>query len=138
MPSYYHDRYRKDGYELAHHIGRDLRHSHRPTRYIINEGKLVIDERTLDYRDGSNSSRSNTIIYNAPGSTMWVEKQHRDEKSHQKSGCRACFRTHDRRYGGYCSDCLTLRLDTPRRREVITVHDRRSVEYPERKALQWR
>lgn len=137
MPSYYHDRPHKDGYELAQRIRHDLRYSHRPTQYIINEGKLVVNERTLECRDRDTNSRPNTIIYNAPGSTMYVEKP-RDEKSHHRSECRACFRVRDRCYGGYCSDCLTVRLDTPRRREVITVHDRRLLEYPEKRTIQWR
>ncbi|KAJ2986001.1 hypothetical protein NUW58_g5240 [Xylaria curta] len=73
MATYYHDRHHKDGYQLAHHLGRDLQHSHRPTRYIINEGKLVMDERSFENRNRSSNSRSNTIVYNAPGSTMWIE-----------------------------------------------------------------
>ncbi|KAI1112426.1 hypothetical protein F5Y14DRAFT_272547 [Nemania sp. NC0429] len=145
MPSYPHDRYyNKDGYELAHHIGRDLRQSHRPTRYIINEGKLIIDERSFEDRDrsgsGSGGSRPNTIIYNAPGSTMWIEPQlHREDRSH-RSECRRCLRWSDRYYDGYCAECVARRrrLDSPRRHEVVTVHDRRLLEYPERRAIQWR
>ncbi|TGJ82336.1 hypothetical protein E0Z10_g6456 [Xylaria hypoxylon] len=132
MPSHHYDHHHKDGYELAHHIRRDLRHSHRPTRFIVNEGKLIIDERSFDDRDRSSSSRSNTVIYNAPGSTMWIES---------KSGtteCRGCFRRRDRLYGGYCSGCATLRLDTPRRHEVVTVDNRRLLEYPEKRAIGWR
>ncbi|KAI1195375.1 hypothetical protein F5X97DRAFT_246787 [Nemania serpens] len=137
MPSYSHDRYQKDGYDLAHHIGRDLRQSHRPTRYIINEGKLVIDERTLEDRDRSGSgSSSNTIIYNAPGATMRIE-QHRENRSHH-SECRGCLRRSERYYDGYCSECVTRRLGSSRRHDVVAVHDRRFLEYPERKAIQWR
>ncbi|KAI1159946.1 hypothetical protein F5B18DRAFT_547755 [Nemania serpens] len=138
MPSYSHDHYQKEGYELAHHIGRDLRQSHRPTRYIINEGKLVIDERSFEDRDrnGSGSSRPNTIIYNAPGSTMWIE-QRREDRSHH-SGCRGCLRRSERYYGGYCSECIARRLDAPGRHEAVAVRDRRLLEYPERRAIQWR
>ncbi|KAH8162353.1 hypothetical protein CIB48_g5893 [Xylaria polymorpha] len=72
MPAYYYDRQQKDGYELAHYLGRDLRQSHRPTKFIINEGTLVMDERIFEDRhhtsSGSNN-KSNTVIYNAPGST---------------------------------------------------------------------
>ncbi|KAJ8119760.1 hypothetical protein ONZ43_g3360 [Nemania bipapillata] len=138
MPSYYYkDRHHsKDGYEIAHHITRELRHSHRPTQCIINEGKLIIDERSLEDRDRSSSSRSNTVIYNAPGSTMWIEK-HRDDRSHYLE-CRGCSRRCSRSYDGYCSDCVTLRFDSPRRHEIVTVSDRRLLEYPERRAIQWR
>ncbi|KAI8947531.1 hypothetical protein F4801DRAFT_507353 [Xylaria longipes] len=138
MPSYHHDRHHKDGYELAQHLGSGVRHSHRPTRYIINEGKLVIDERTLEDRhssSSSSSSKSNTVIYNAPGSTMYIER--RKDKSHYPE-CRGCFRRRERCYDGYCSECISLRLDKPRRHETITMNDRRYLEYPERKAIQWR
>ncbi|KAI3339419.1 hypothetical protein F4824DRAFT_455333 [Ustulina deusta] len=135
MPSYYHDHHHKDGYELAHQIGRDLRHSHRPTRYVINEGKLIIDERSFEDRDRSSSNRSNTVIYNAPGSTMWIEKR---DNAPRTVECRGCFRRRDRYYGGYCAECISLRLDTPRRHEVITVQNRRPLEYPERRAIGWR
>ncbi|KAI0427589.1 hypothetical protein F5Y09DRAFT_27799 [Xylaria sp. FL1042] len=138
MPTYYYDRDRhhKDGYELAHNIGRDLRHSHRPMRYIVNEGKLIIDERSFEDRDRSSSSRSNTVIYNAPGSTMWIEN--RNKGSSHSVECRGCFRRRDRCYGGYCSECLSKRLDMPRRHEIITVDDRRLLDYPERRAIGWR
>ncbi|KAI1122326.1 hypothetical protein F5Y10DRAFT_76753 [Nemania abortiva] len=152
MPSYYYndhynDRHHsKDGYELAHHVGRELRHSHRPTKYIINEGKLIIDERSFeDHRDRSSSSgggKSNTVIYNAPGSTMWIEKRrddhHRSHSHSHYSECRGCFRRADRYYDGYCSDCITLRYESPRRHEIITVNDRRLLDYPERRAIGWR
>ncbi|KAI1419497.1 hypothetical protein F5Y12DRAFT_789017 [Xylaria sp. FL1777] len=143
MPSYYYDRYNKDGYykdgyELAHQIGRDLRHSHRPTRYIVNEGKLVIDERSFEDRyrsSSSSSSRSNTVIYNAPGSTMWIENRSNGSRIAE---CRGCFRRRERYYGGYCSECASLRWDTPRRPEIITVDDRRLLDYPEMRAIGWR
>ncbi|KAI3325515.1 hypothetical protein HD806DRAFT_490513 [Xylariaceae sp. AK1471] len=151
MPSYHHDHHdhhnhhRKDGYELAQNIGRDLRHSHRPTRYIINEGKLVIDERSFDnhYRSSGSSSSSNkpnTIIYNAPGSSMWIE--HAKEKP-SYTECRGCFRHRERCYGGYCSECISVRLERDnwnksRRYETVAVDDRRYVEYPERKTIGWR
>ncbi|KAI1276246.1 hypothetical protein F5Y07DRAFT_137965 [Xylaria sp. FL0933] len=149
MPTYYHDRdhhhhhHHKDGYELAHNIGRELRHSHRPTRYIVNEGKLIIDERSFEDRDRSSSSRSNTVIYNAPGSTMWIENRNNNKGSsssfHGGVECRGCFRRRDRCYGGYCYECLSLRLDRPRSHEVIKYEDRKLLDYyPERKALGWR
>ncbi|KAI0454635.1 hypothetical protein F5B21DRAFT_229287 [Xylaria acuta] len=138
MPTYYYDRQHKDGYELAHHLGRDLRHSHRPTKYIINEGKLVMDERTFEGRHQSSSTnhnKSNTVIYNAPGSTMYIER--RKDKSHYPE-CRGCFRRRERCYDGYCSECISFRLDRPRRHESVTVSDRRYLEYPERRIIQWR
>ncbi|KAI1181659.1 hypothetical protein F5B17DRAFT_436513 [Nemania serpens] len=139
MPSYSYDRHYKDSYELAHHMTRELRQSHRPTRLIINEGKLVVDERALEDHDrsGSGSSRPNTIILNTPGSTMWIEQRH-EERSHHYSECRSCFRQSERCYDGYCSECISRRLDVPRRPKVITVNDRRLLEYPERKAIKWR
>ncbi|KAI1357578.1 hypothetical protein F5Y08DRAFT_324020 [Xylaria arbuscula] len=135
MPSHHHDRYYKDGYELAHHIGRDLRHSHRPLRYIVNEGKLIIDERSFEDRYQSSNYRSNTIIYNSPGSTMWIE--HRDGRTRTVE-CRGCFRLRERCYGGYCSECVSLRLDAPRRTDVITVDKRQLLDYPERRTIAWR
>ncbi|KAI0399967.1 hypothetical protein F4802DRAFT_527324 [Xylaria palmicola] len=143
MPSYYHDRRHRDGYELAHHIERDLRHSHRPTRYIVNEGKLIIDERSLEARDHhhhrdhyrSSSSRANTVIYNAPGSTMWIESQH---DKNLRTECRGCYRRRERLYDGYCADCVSLRIDTPRRHEVVNFSDRRLLDYPSRRAIGWR
>ncbi|KAI0520694.1 hypothetical protein F5B22DRAFT_47664 [Xylaria bambusicola] len=136
MPSYPYDRYYyKDGYELAHYIGRDLRRSHRPLRYIVNEGKLIIDERSLEDRHRSSGNRSNTVIYNSPGSTMWIE--HRDSESRTVE-CRGCFRRRERCYGGYCSECVYLRLDAPRRHEVITLDKWRLLDYPERRAIAYR
>ncbi|KAK5624811.1 hypothetical protein RRF57_000527 [Xylaria bambusicola] len=136
MPSYSYDRYYyKDGYELAHHIGRDLRRSHRPLRYIVNEGKLIIDERSLDGRHRSGSNRSNTVIYNSPGSTMWIENRDNELRTVE---CRGCFRRRERCYSGYCSDCVYLRLDAPHRHEVITVDNWRLLDYPERRAIAYR
>ncbi|KAI1757692.1 hypothetical protein F4782DRAFT_139034 [Xylaria castorea] len=136
MPSYHHDHHHKDGYELTRQLGRDLRHdSHRPTRYIVNQGKLVLDERAFEDRHQSSNKKTDTVIYNAPGSTMYIERQ--KDKSHYPE-CRSCFRRRERCYDGYCSECISFRLDRPRRHETITVSDRRFLGYPERKMLQWR
>ncbi|GAW24036.1 hypothetical protein EKO27_g9310 [Xylaria grammica] len=132
MP-HHHDHYYRDGYELALDIKRDLRHSHRPTRYIVNHGKLIVDDRSFEDRDRSSSSHSNTLIYNAPGSTMWIEN-----KSSHSAECRRCYRRRDRLYGGYCSDCVSLRLDTPRHHDVVVKDHRRLLELPERRAIGWR
>ncbi|KAH8668803.1 hypothetical protein BX600DRAFT_263299 [Xylariales sp. PMI_506] len=69
--SYYH--YNGKDYnqelELLRRINRDIsRHSsHRPTACIVNDGSLVVHERTLQNHD------ANTIIHNRRGSTMWVQ-----------------------------------------------------------------
>ncbi|KAI0486985.1 hypothetical protein F4859DRAFT_323064 [Xylaria cf. heliscus] len=134
MPSYYYET--SCGYDLAHQIRRDLRHSHRPTRYIINDGKLVVNERTYDdryyYCSGSSSSsgKSDTVVYNSPGSTMYIDRL--KDKRHHYSSCR------ERSYDGYSSESITVRLDRPRRHETITVTDRRRLEYPERRIIHWR
>ncbi|KAI1171871.1 hypothetical protein F4777DRAFT_30911 [Nemania sp. FL0916] len=142
MGSYYRDRYHshhhKDGYDLAHHLIRDLRHSHRPTQYIINEGKLTVDAQTFENFNHSSGHKSNTIIYNSPGSELRIDNR-RDDRSHYYSECRGCFRRSDRSYGEYCSDCTALRLvDSPRRHEFVTYDDRRLLEYPSRRAIGWR
>ncbi|KAI1826567.1 hypothetical protein F4861DRAFT_64964 [Xylaria intraflava] len=134
MPTYYHsDHHHKEGYELAQNLSRDLRHSHRPTKYIINEGKLILDEQALDDHHQSHHNKSNTIIYNSPGSTMWVQPSHRSrlEAEAHSIACRGCFRHRDRYYGGYCSDCLAAQLRYPRRHES-------SLVYPERRTIGWR
>ncbi|KAI0534890.1 hypothetical protein GGR58DRAFT_481061 [Xylaria digitata] len=132
MPSHHHDHYYSDGHELAHHIRRDLRYSSRPTQYIINRGKLIIDGKSFEDYDRGSSSKSNTVIYNARGSTMWIEN-----KSHTTE-CRGCFRHRERLYGGYCSECVTVRLNTPRRYDVVRVDNHRLLEHPERRAIGWR
>ncbi|KAI0867069.1 hypothetical protein F4860DRAFT_17305 [Xylaria cubensis] len=123
MPSYHYNHHYRDGYELANQVVRDSRHSHRPTRYLINEGKLVLGERAF-------KDNTDTVIYNAPKATIVIEP--RKEKSHYPE-CRSCHR-HRGRYNGYCSECY----ERPRRHETITVNDRRYLGYPERKMIQWR
>ncbi|KAI1742449.1 hypothetical protein F4680DRAFT_412240 [Xylaria scruposa] len=132
MPSNYYDHRHRDGYELAHQLDRDFRHSHRPTQYLINDGKLVLSERA--FKDFQKSSGSNyntaTVIYNSPKSTMYIDSQ--KEKSHYPE-CRSCHRRRGR-YNGYCSECY----DRSRRHETITVGDHRYLAYPERKMIKWR
>ncbi|KAI0973550.1 hypothetical protein F4678DRAFT_403485 [Xylaria arbuscula] len=141
MPSYHHDR----GYELADRIERSLRHSHRPPRYIINDGNLIVDERALDYLDRHSSDHHNrpaTLIYNSPNSTMWIQsgRSSHGSSSSSRSVCRGCYRRRERYHGsGYCSDCASLRSDTPRRHEIIDFSDRRRLlDYPDRRAIGWR
>ncbi|KAI8627127.1 hypothetical protein F5Y19DRAFT_443406, partial [Xylariaceae sp. FL1651] len=104
MPSYYRD-HRTEGYELVQHLGHELRHSHRPSRYIVNEGKLIIDEHAFNsHHSHHHHHKPNTVIYNAPGSTMWLEsssQRHASSSSYEE--CRGCFRRRERTYGGYCS-----------------------------------
>jgi hypothetical protein len=139
MPSYHYDshhHHHKRGYELAQHLGRDLQHSNRPTRYIVNDGKLILDDRSFDNYYGSGStSKSNTVIYNAPGSTLWIE--HAKPKTTLVE-CRGCFRRRERCYDGYCSECISVSIDRGKRHEIIAVDERRYVEYPERRAIKWR
>ncbi|KAI0165225.1 hypothetical protein GGR52DRAFT_575317 [Hypoxylon sp. FL1284] len=47
---------------LARRFVRDSRHSNHPTQCIVNEGRMIVDDRTFKH--------SNAIIYNAPGSTL--------------------------------------------------------------------
>ncbi|KAI1295292.1 hypothetical protein F5Y03DRAFT_399270 [Xylaria venustula] len=135
MPSYYSDR----GYELADRIERSLRHSHRSTRYIINDGNLVVDE---DYLDRHHSDRrSPTLIYNAPESTMWIKSGRSSSSSSSlRSECRGCYSRRERYVGsGYCSDCVSVRFDSPRRHEIIEISDRRRLlDYPSRRTIGWR
>ncbi|KAI2624437.1 hypothetical protein GGS21DRAFT_320129 [Xylaria nigripes] len=153
MPTYHHDhdhRHRKEGYELAHHLSQELHHSARPTRYIINEGKLILSERSLDRH---HRPKSNTIIYNSPGSTMWVQQSthhhrheieaphqnhhHQHHHQHQHPECRGCFRRRELYHGGYCADCVSARAKNAQRHELVTAGNRRVLEYPERKAIAW-
>ncbi|KAI1430780.1 hypothetical protein GGR50DRAFT_152441 [Xylaria sp. CBS 124048] len=139
-----HHHHHKEGYELAQNLSRDLRHGHQPTKYIINEGKLILDEQSLEsLQHRGHGSKSNTIIYNSPGSTMWVQptaqKSRLLEHHGHRTACRGCFRHHDRYYGGYCSDCLAERAKhASKRYETVVSSDRRILEYPERRALTWR
>jgi len=59
--AYYRDR-RED--DLVRRFNREVRSSTHPTRYIVNDGSLVINESLLH--------DSNTLIYNRRGSSMWV------------------------------------------------------------------
>lgn len=91
---------------------RGTRHSHRPTNYIVNDGHLIVDERSTKH--------NNTVIYNARGSTMWVNPASRHapsapliyETHHHYPSCRGCS---ERRYlysDGYCCNCYTVRYYT--------------------------
>ncbi|KAK8096204.1 hypothetical protein PG999_014226 [Apiospora kogelbergensis] len=59
--AYYRDR-RED--DLVRRFNREARCSTQPTRYIVNDGSLVINESLLH--------DSNTLIYNRRGSSMWL------------------------------------------------------------------
>lgn len=122
MPSYYDDPRYIDSYGLMQH---HLRNSHRPLRCIVNEGKLIIDERSLE-------NRFNTVIYNSPGSTMWIEHRGGGTRTVE---CRGCFRRREHCYGGYCSKCSSLRPDVYRRSESEKLW---LLDYPERRAIAWR
>ncbi|KAI1332278.1 hypothetical protein F5Y16DRAFT_173553 [Xylariaceae sp. FL0255] len=144
MPYYYDGR--SSGYDLGQYACREFaRHSHRPTQYVINEGNLVVDERMLN-RYYDRHHKYNTVIYNAPGSRMRIEySRHHYGPYYSGSGesglleCLRC-RRRSRCYGGYCPDCIAVRVvedrGRDRRSEILTVDERRRfIEYPERRAL---
>ncbi|KAI2635639.1 hypothetical protein GGS26DRAFT_507460 [Hypomontagnella submonticulosa] len=104
---------------LAHRLSRETRHGGPPTQYIVNEGKMIVDQRTLRH--------SNAIIYNAPGSTLRfapskpVPARKSKHDSYYTSGsygpttttapplhmCRGCGQR-ETYYGGFCHDCTSL------------------------------
>jgi hypothetical protein len=153
--------YSKDGYELAQYLGRELSYSSKPARFIVNEGMLIVDERTLDnthtlghsYLGFNKTGKTNTVVYNAPGSTMWVQNKHSSSLGGHGSRyldalslsttvmeCRGCLRLRERCYDGLCSDCILDRDRSSARRYDDIIYDERprSLEYPERRFLGYR
>lgn len=132
------------GNELVRKIYREVpRHSQYPTQYIVNDGTLVIDDMSLQ--------NTNSIIYNARGSTMWVQPSshsHSHSSAYSPSWhnyspaslrlhtCRGC--SHRRELsGGYCHECISARLARPRIVDVVR-EDRRLVSTPERRTIGYR
>ncbi len=67
MSSYYYN-IREHDHGLAHDLARQLshetRHSAHPTQYIVNRGKMTMDDRSFRH--------SNAFIYNTPGSSLRI------------------------------------------------------------------
>ncbi|CAJ2509089.1 Uu.00g141150.m01.CDS01 [Anthostomella pinea] len=143
MPSYQYENSYHRSHELAHRLRKETRHSHYPTRYIVNDGQLFVDEKSLRH--------SNTVIYNSPGSTMWLtpSSRHHSTSAHNphhhstsssawvatttQPATMVCLGCHEHRvayYGSYCRDCTAARL--------APVPERRQLDYPERRAIGWR
>ncbi|KAI4859191.1 hypothetical protein F4820DRAFT_440596 [Hypoxylon rubiginosum] len=134
---------------LARRFSRDARHSTHPTQYIVNEGKMIVDERTLKH--------TNAIIYNAPGSTLRLSSpkpnpfapavhHHNSYLYPQASSswsstglpiqtCRNCLQRREIYYKGYCHNCASLRLNATYQR----IRDDRRVAFaPDRRMVAWR
>lgn len=145
--AHYHYSHRDYNYsgELVRDIYREApRHSQYPTQYIVNNGTLMINDKSL--------RNTNSIIYNSYGSTIWVEPSSHSRHSHHAhhshrphyyslsapSNLHTCRGCHHRRElsGGYCHDCINARL-RPRIVEVIR-DDRRLVGAPERRMIEYR
>ncbi|OTA55090.1 hypothetical protein K449DRAFT_469069 [Hypoxylon sp. EC38] len=62
MP-YYYDNHHWNNHDLtrqlAHRLSRESRYTGHPTQYIVNEGRMTVDNKVLRH--------SNAVIYNAPG-----------------------------------------------------------------------
>ncbi|KAH8201388.1 hypothetical protein TruAng_004471 [Truncatella angustata] len=116
------------------------RHSHHPTQYIYNDGRLVIDDKSL--------RNNNSVIYNRPGSTMWVQSTAASQYSSSlsdpyRSGgswgstlhiCRGCSYRRELT-GGYCRSCIDIKL-SPRVVEVVR-EERRLPSAPSRRMLEY-
>ncbi|KAM0811688.1 hypothetical protein AB5N19_12044 [Seiridium cardinale] len=139
--SYYYSSYAdyNSGDSLVKRTYREVpSHSHRSTQYIVNDGTLIIDDKSLR----NNSS----VIYNRPGSTMWVQpttESHRStsasdpyRRSHSLHTCRGCSWRRELS-GGYCRDCIDAKLSRPRIVEVVR-SDRRVLGGPERRLIEYR
>ncbi|XXH01455.1 hypothetical protein Hte_007815 [Hypoxylon texense] len=155
MPHYHdshhwsHDHDHNYNRNLALRFSRDTRHNAHPTHCIVNEGRMVVDEQTL--------KRNNTVIYNAPGSTLrlsspkpnpFVPVHHYNNAYHYPQAtswwsstglpihtCRNCLQRREIYYKGYCHTCASLRLNADYQR----VRDNRRVAYaPDRRMVGWR
>ncbi|KAI2603738.1 hypothetical protein GGR54DRAFT_455895 [Hypoxylon sp. NC1633] len=153
--------------DWADRASRDARHGGQPMQYIVNAGRMTIDERTL--------RRTSTIIYNAPGSSLRITPSAKASISatvqrnpnpnpnphHHHSPaqwwttaaaaapvathtCRGCYERRELYYGGYCHECAALRAVYPRE-AIAHAHahrrrdrdDRHLTHAPERRLLAW-
>ncbi|KAI1397976.1 hypothetical protein F4819DRAFT_470269 [Hypoxylon fuscum] len=148
----YHGHHHNPNRDLAQRFGRESRHSSHPTQYIVNEGKMIVDQRTLRH--------TNAIIYNAPGSTMRLVPSKPVPKAKHNSfyypptspwwdtttsihTCRGCLQRRElySGAGGYCRDCTALRLGPPYQAERYRLQGRNDwhpAYMPERRQLGWR
>ncbi|KAI6081327.1 hypothetical protein F4821DRAFT_265014 [Hypoxylon rubiginosum] len=155
MPHHYDSRHWNHEHDynrnLASRFSRDARHSTHPTINIVNEGKLVVDERTLRNTNAViyNSSRAtlrltapkptpnpfasevyNYNSYHYPQNTTWW-----GPSGLQIHTCRSCLQRREIYYAGYCHHCASIRYSAPYQR----VRDDRRVAFaPERRQLGWR
>ncbi|KAH9905795.1 hypothetical protein F4778DRAFT_727512 [Xylariomycetidae sp. FL2044] len=163
----YHYTHRDENRELALRFGREVHrghshgshhhHAHYPTCYIVNDGKMIADDKALKH--------SNTIIYNSPGSTLWIQPSSSDKNNNERRSsssssssaivyeprtsyysssshhhtptCRGCHERRSLYFGSYCRDCVSDRLDSNRRYDTLR-ETRRVIEIPERRAVGWR
>ncbi|KAI1439935.1 hypothetical protein F5Y02DRAFT_404373 [Annulohypoxylon stygium] len=136
---------------LAHRLSRDSRHSGHATQYIVNEGRMIVDQKTLRH--------SNAVIYNAPGSTLRFvpsthtyhsvtsHSSHYEPEPHWSSTslwirqCRGCCKYREIYYGNYCHECTSIQRVTLPHRERNLLADceyRHLPPAPERKRVGWR
>ncbi|KAK8021910.1 hypothetical protein PG990_007048 [Apiospora arundinis] len=119
-------RERREDVDLVRRFNRECRNSGYPTRYIVNDGTLVINESLLN--------DSNTLIYNRRGSNMWVRPDgccSCDGSPSCRCGCRGrgCCRGGRWGRGGYCPPgggssvcyCSTTRITTTRYTEYCCI-----------------
>lgn len=158
--AYHYDHHHQGDYrhsdDLVKHLHREIpHHSHRPVQYIVNDGKLIIDEKSLRH------STNNTLIYNRPGSTMWVQPRTSSGHHHhhhsssssrvetyqrpstywQTSSTHACRGCQSLRslYGGYCRECIEVKMVRPREPRVDIIRDaRRLLSLPDRRLIEYR
>ena len=127
--AYYRDR-RED--DLVRRFNREARCSTQPTRYIVNDGSLVINESLLH--------DSNTLIYNRRGSSMWVRPDSCccDGSPSCRCGCRGrgCCRGGGGRgghrppgRGGSGCYCTTTRITTCSYTEICRICVRRRASH---------
>ncbi|KAI1207597.1 uncharacterized protein F4807DRAFT_433900 [Annulohypoxylon truncatum] len=134
---------------LAQRLSRDSRHSGHATQYIVNEGRMVVDQKTLRH--------SNAVIYNAPGSTLRLVPSMRapySSTSHTTHyvpespwwttsssirRCHGCYEHREIYYGNYCHKCTSIqRVSPPRERHQLEDYRYRHVpRVPERKRVGW-
>ncbi|KAI1770239.1 hypothetical protein F4818DRAFT_433886 [Hypoxylon cercidicola] len=158
MAHHYHSRHwsHEQDYNrnLASRFSRDARHSGHPTQYIVNEGKMIVDEQTLKH--------SNAIIYNAPEATLRLSSKSKPNpftpQEHHQYGsyhyppasswwaptslsvhtCRNCLQRREIYHAGYCHNCAAYRLVLPYQTDRRVRDDRRVTFASDRRQLKWR
>ncbi|KAI1139202.1 hypothetical protein F5Y05DRAFT_381117 [Hypoxylon sp. FL0543] len=148
MPYYYDDHHDNHDLtrQLAHHLSRESRYTGHPTQYIVNEGRMFVDRKTLQH--------SNAVIYNAPGSSLRVSPSRSTSTTRTRSTsyyapksswspsihtCRGCLERREIYFEGYCHDCNSLRLvSSPRESYRLRDRDYRYLaRAPERRMVGW-